>query len=262
MSRNPSTEDGGSGATRTRRSSHRARSRSQRAVQLELPVPTGWGGRRAGAGRPRGPGPRCLPHEKRPEHRAAHPVHVTLRSVCRSLRTQFVFPTLQGAIASANRRGLAGFRIVHFSVQSNHLHLVVEASDRRALLEGVRGICIRIARNVNRLLSRRGRFFADRWHGRALKSPRAVRNALRYVIANFRKHHSDRRALLDVYSSALYFPDFLEFPTGPPIHAQPGLLPRALAPGSGAPVVPAETWLLSAGWKRHGKLSIAESPAH
>jgi hypothetical protein len=76
----------------------------------------------------------------------------------------------------------------------------------------VRGLCIRIARRVNRLLSRRGRFFSDRWHGRALTSPRAVRHALVYVLGNFRKHQPDARALFDVYSSAPYFRGFVECP--------------------------------------------------
>jgi REP element-mobilizing transposase RayT len=187
-------------------------------------------------------------------------VHVTLRSVCRSLRTQFVFPTVRAAIAAANRARPQCFRIAQFSVQSDHIHLIVEARDRAALVEGVRGLSIRIARQVNQLLTRRGRFIADRWHGRPLTSPRAVRNALVYVLANFKKHHKGCPAQLDVFSSALHFPDFIEFLSAAPIHADPGLFPRALGPPM-AVILPATTWLLSVGWKRHGKLSIQEQPA-
>jgi putative transposase len=82
----------------------------------------------------------------------------------------------------------AGFRIVHYSVQHNHVHLIVEAGSTRELASGVRGLAVRIARRVNRLLFRGGRFWADRWHGRALTSPRQVRNALVYVLQNHRKH--------------------------------------------------------------------------
>lgn len=189
-------------------------------------------------------------------------MHVTLRSACRSLRTQFVFPTVRGAISDTNRSGAERFRVVHFSVQGDHVHLLVEASDRSALIEGVRGLCIRMARRVNRLLNRKGRFFADRWHGRALSSPRAVRNALVYVLANFRKHQPCDGAALDVYSSALYFADFVEFPRGAPIDSNPRLIPRALE-SPAAPVLPrAKTWLLATGWKRHGKVSVSERPAH
>jgi REP element-mobilizing transposase RayT len=184
-----------------------------------------------------------------------------LRSVCRSLRTQFVFPTLRLAIAAANRGAAECFRVVQFSVQGDHVHLLVEARNREALVEGVRGLSVRIARRVNRLLNRRGKFFADRWHGRALQSPRAVRHALVYVLANFRKHGCDRGAVLDVYSSAPYFTDFIEFPCRLPIHAEPELWPMALGPPGEKVVAAAETWLLSAGWKRHGRLSVAERPA-
>lgn len=244
-----------------RRSSRRLRSRGRDAVQLALPLPTGWGGRRAGAGRPPAKGRRRVPHCSRLAHRPEHPVHVTLRSACRSLRTQFVFPTVRGAISAANRAESERFRVVQFSVQGDHIHLIVEASDRSALIEGVRGLSIRIARRVNQLLSRKGRFFADRWHGRALSSPRAVRNALVYVLANFRKHQPNQAARIDVYSSAPYFRDFVEFSSTAPIHAAPRLLPRALAPPTESVVACPETWLLSTGWKRHGKLSVTEKPA-
>jgi hypothetical protein len=167
---------------------------------------------------------------------------------------------VRNAIAAANRAKPGRFSAVHFSVQGDHLHLIVEASDHAGLVEGMRGLCIRLARRVNQLLSRRGRFLADRWHGRALQSPRAVRHALAYVLGNFRKHACDRGAPLDVYSSAPYFSHFIEFPYGAPFLTEP-LLARALSPPEEPVVFPATTWLLSSGWKRHGKLSVWERPA-
>jgi len=95
---------------------------------------------------------------------------------------------------SAVRKALAegkqhfGFSLVHFSVQRDHLHLIAEASDRRALSRGIQGLSIRVARAVNRQLARKGRLFSDRYHARALKTPREVRFALRYVLLNARKH--------------------------------------------------------------------------
>lgn len=247
-------------AASTRRSRRRKTATFGEALQLNLPIPCGWGGRRGGAGRPAGTGRRCVPHRVRPAHRAAHPVHVTLRSRCRSLRSQFVFPTVRAALAAANGAAPDRFRIVEFSVQGDHIHLIVEAQSRSALVAGVRGLSVRIARRVNQLLGRHGRFFADRWHGRALESPRAVRNALVYVLSNFKKHRQVKVGLLDALSSALYFRDFVEFPSDPPIVANPRLHPRSLGPPFCA-VVPAMTWLLSIGWKRHGRLSVAERPA-
>jgi REP element-mobilizing transposase RayT len=95
-------------------------------------------------------------------HSERHPVHVTLRSMFRPLRSQHVFPTVCLAIQGATQRAPERFRVLHFSVPSDHVHLVVEASDKQALSAGVRGIAIRLARYVNALVMRRGRFFADR----------------------------------------------------------------------------------------------------
>jgi REP element-mobilizing transposase RayT len=174
-----------------------------RSEQLEIPFST-WGGRRRRAGRPAGPRP-CVRHRKRQEHRAAHPLHVTMRSVFRPLRSAFVFPTIQLAIAGANRRYVELFRVVHFSVQADHMHLIVEALDKLSLSRGMRSLAIRLARNVNRLVARTGRVWADRWHGRELTTPRTVRTALAYVFGNFRKHHPNVNLAVDPFSSAPHF---------------------------------------------------------
>ncbi|TMA36218.1 MAG: hypothetical protein E6J79_13580, partial [Deltaproteobacteria bacterium] len=124
--------------------------------QLSLPPRRTWGGRRVGAGRKPIPGRRPgVPHVSRPAHVAAQPVHVTLcaRSAIRCLRSGQVFPAVRRALAAASHRG---FRILHFSVQDDHVHLIVEADDTRALRRGLRGLTIRVARAVNRALGRRG----------------------------------------------------------------------------------------------------------
>jgi REP element-mobilizing transposase RayT len=211
------------------------------------------GGARKGAGRKRLPAAlRCTPHRARAKHRARHPVHVTLRAFTRSLRSQHVAGTVLNALRDSNS---PQFRVVHHSVQDNHLHLLVEAESKRALSSGVRGLMIRIARRVNQLLFRRGRFWADRWHGSALTSLRQVRNALVYVLKNRRKHavhpgkagkpHSGREH--DALSSIQWF-DGLAAP-----------LPRAFR-SVGPPCVAARTWLLCVGWKIHGLIKPTETP--
>jgi REP-associated tyrosine transposase len=218
-----------------------------RGPQLDFRFPT-WGGRRPGAGRkPRDPRRPATPHTARPAHRARHPVHVTLRAGARRpyLRAEAVFRVVRGAIAEASRDA---FRIVHFSVQPDHLHLIVEASDKAALSSGVRGLAIRVARRVNRLVRRRGSLWGDRWHGRDLKTPREVRAALVYVLANFKKHCPWEQAWVDPCSSAAWFDGWRDGPfAGPPE-------PRAC-------VWAPRTWLAGVGWRRGGaRLSIRESP--
>jgi hypothetical protein len=163
--------------------------------------------------------------------------------------------------------------LVQFSVQRDHLHLIVEASDRRALSRGMQGLSIRVARATNGELGRKGPVFADRYHARALTTPRAVRFALRYVLLNARKHEG-RGALavppgfVDPCSSAAWFEGF----------ARPGALAFGAAEcragfargradfASGhvaedAPVAAARTWLLRVGYRRAGPIDVDDAPA-
>ncbi|HEY3353632.1 MAG TPA: transposase [Polyangia bacterium] len=158
----------------------------RRLAQLELPRTSGWGGKRTGAGRKRTGDRARVPHVRRPPHVGRHPVHATFRASAEvgSLREGATFNALEAAIRAAQR---PDFRIVHFSIQGDHLHLIVEASDRAALVRGRRGFAIRSAKAVNRAVDHRGRVWADRYHARALRTPRETRNAIVYVIQNWRK---------------------------------------------------------------------------
>src|SRR5439155_22992404 len=125
--------------------------------------------------------------------------------------------------------------------QQNHLHFLVEIEDESALSHGMKGLLVRVARSLNRLWGRQGAVFADRYHARALRSPREVRTALVYVLQNARKH---RAAVgeTDSFSSAAWFEGW-EHP--------PGSFDSSRCIGR-APVVAARSWLLRAGWQRHG----------
>jgi hypothetical protein len=172
-------------------------------------------------------------------------VHVTLRArpEVSSLRAPNAFPAVRTALRAASK---PGFRLVHFSVQADHLHLLVEGADTRALALGIRGLVIRVARAINRALERTGSVWNDRYHARALTTPREVRHGLVYVLMNFRKHLRHQPTGLDPCSSSAWFDGFRG--RGPPAEADP-------------PVVPPHTWLATTGWRRHGLIGIYERPA-
>lgn len=150
------------------------------------------GGKQPGAGRPRihehpglvGPG---VPHLKRKAFASRRAVHITqrVRPDVGYLRKQAPAQVLLKAFKDAAERGM---RIAHYSVQGQHLHLVVEAADARALSLGMQGLAIRVARRLNARLGRRGPVFADRYHAHILESRREVANAVRYVTGNYRHH--------------------------------------------------------------------------
>ena len=228
--------------------------RVRRPVRLELPTLKTWGGKRAGAGRP-ATGTTRMPHLRRARHAARHPVHATVR-VRRELswlRAQRVFLEIRSALGASSH---AAFRVVEFSVQRDHLHLLVEAHDNAALSAGMKGLGVRVARAVNRVLGRSGRVWSDRYHARELRSPRAVRNALVYVLHNARKHRASL-APIDPCSSAAWFDGFrrdeLTAIVWPDI--------RGIVATSERPTAAARTWLGSTGWRRRGLIGIDEAPA-
>jgi REP element-mobilizing transposase RayT len=136
---------------------------------------------------------------------------------------------LEAAFREARLR--FGMRIVHYSIQGNHLHLLVEVDSAEALARGMQGLATRIARRLNALIGRRGAVFVDRYHSRALRTPREVANAIRYVLGNYRHHTLEH--LPSRWEDAMSSTRFL----------------RGGRPGENAPVVEPKTWLLRVGWK-------------
>ncbi len=142
---------------------------AMKQLALALPPPRpkkAWGGRRKNAGRrPAQPGRRLVPHVTRPRHARANPVHVTIRAKreVAFLRKQHVFARVRAGIRAAQR---GSFCVVHFSVQGDHVHLLVEANDSAALRSGMQGLTTRLARAINKALRRRGKVWADRHHRR------------------------------------------------------------------------------------------------
>jgi REP element-mobilizing transposase RayT len=180
------------------------------------------------------------------------PLHVTLKMKGHvwQLRSRRCFRILE--LAFYRGCGKFGSRVCEFSVQHNHVHLVVESSDSVALARALQGIAISMAKGLNRLMGRRGAVFADRYHSRALRTPTEVRRTLVYVLGNARKHlvavgQRPSRGWLDPYSSAIWFDGWVS--EGPPL----------FGPG---PVVPPGTWLLSEGYRRAGgRLRPDDRPA-
>ncbi len=225
--------------------------------QLTLPVKEkkGWGGKREGAGRKPGPKP-GVRHRPRPALASRHPVHVTLRTREHvwNLRSRRSFSIVEAALRGVQPR--PDFRVVHFSVQGNHLHLLVEAHGARSLGAGLKALTGRISKGLNAMMAKRGAVFSDRYHAHALKSPREVRNALAYVLLNHRSHLArlgqpcPAQGEADPYSSAAAFDGWSS-----------GALGTCAGSATVPPVAPARTWLLTSGWRRHRLLSVDEIPA-
>jgi REP element-mobilizing transposase RayT len=222
---------------------------------------SGRGGYREGAGRkPKGE-KAGVPHRTRPTIPSGCPVHVTntLLPDLPNLRKRTIYRKLYPVFCEVNQRWRGAFRIVHYSVQRNHIHLVCEVHGRRNLSRAMQSFKIRMVNVINTYLGREsGTVFADRYHERILRRPTHARNALAYVLLNGRRHGEDRghprpERWIDPFSSARYFDGWresIESGAGPP------------AMDEEAPVRPPRSWLLKAGWRRGrgGLISILETP--
>ena len=177
-----------------------------------------------------------------------------------SLRSAAAWATIVGALRRARER--FGLRVIEYSVLGNHLHFIVEARDRESLIRGLRGLTTRLAKQLNKTWKRRGKVFPHRYHSRILTTPREVRHALAYVLLNRRHHeHAAKRTAethgdpprpmsppaIDRCSSGARFDGWREAPRGADRDADLG-------------TVPAKTWLLRVGWRRHGLIGLAEIP--
>ena len=173
-------------------------------------------------------------HLRREELSRHHAVHVTLRTVggVPGMRRQRTVAAVEEAFRQARIR--FGMRIVHYSIQGNHLHLIVEAADRPSLARGMQGLAIRLAKTLNRLFRRAGQVWADRYHSHVLKTRREVANALRYVLGNFARHARQWGEKAARFGDAFSSIRFLG------------------VAGPDSPVAPPRTWLLSVGWRGAG----------
>ncbi len=192
----------------------------KRMKQLELNLPA-WGGKRKGSGRKPKGDKAGVSHARRPQFKARHPVHVTMRllSGMGYLRGYSRRRAIEDALRQVKLR--FGMRVVHYSIQGNHLHLIVECDEPSSLSRAIQGLAIRLARALNRLAGRTGKVFSDRFHSHVLESLRQVVHAVRYVLENFRHHLREDIAPegTDPCSSAAWR-------------------------GDDGPVSPPETWLL------------------
>jgi REP element-mobilizing transposase RayT len=152
-----------------------------------------------------------------------------------SLRKPRIVRRIENSFRRSRARG--DFRLVHYSIQRDHVHMIVEAENTRALGRGMRAFLIRIARAANTVWGRRGHVLGDRYHHRQLRSPREIWNAIAYVLNNARKHLAGVAVpgRIDPASSGRWFWG---------------------GASDSAAVARPRFWLLRTGWLRHGPIPI------
>jgi putative transposase len=236
------------------------KSAGKRQLGLPLPVARKWGGARKGAGRkPRGRP--SMPHDARAKVDPHYPLQVTIRAVpgLPSLRSARVFGALRRAIGRAS---VDRFRVIHFSIQQDHGHFIVEGDEAHRARGGMHGLAIRLALAVNRALGRRkGKVVGDRYHVRPLTTPRQMRTSMVYVLLNFRKH-LNAPAGIDPRSSGPHFSGWHRGARLESADVASAAVAGDAGKGSLAATAAPTTWMATAGWRRAGGLlRLEERPA-
>ncbi len=159
----------------------------KKAIQLEFKKVKGWGGRRKGAGRKNLSG--TVAHGAREKVDFKKPLHITIRLApgLSGLRTKHMHEQFTAALLKAKAKGL---RVLHYSIQGNHLHLLVECADNQALAAGMNSFGTSFAKAVRKKLGGKGKVFAGRYHLRVLQNPTQMKNTLAYVLLNQAKHEN------------------------------------------------------------------------
>jgi REP element-mobilizing transposase RayT len=229
--------------------------------QLVLAFPR-RGGKRRGAGRKRKLRWSSGRNEAREKFTGWTAFHITLRVTpdIGPLRRPAAYHAIREAMEVVLAR--PNFKIVHVSLETDHVHLIVEAADERALGTGMRAFQISAARRLNALVAdgRCGQVFVARYFPRKLGSPTQARNAIRYVLCNWRHHGEDessaevRYLAVDYYSSGPSFSGWSELEHTP----QP--FDRHEGRYKPLPVASPTTWLLRVGWRKAGPISLFDVP--
>jgi len=145
------------------------------------------------------------------------------------LRTPRALRRLERAFRKGKERD--GFALVQFSIQQDHLHLMVEVKNRRKLSKGLQALGIRIAKSLNSLWNRRkGGVFAERYFASTIETVRQIWRTVRCVLNNGRKHGTwTVKGRPDPYSSGRWYRHWSEPESLPRQRSYPRSHPRRAA---------------------------------
>ncbi|WPU63824.1 hypothetical protein [Peredibacter starrii] len=169
--------------------------------QLKLNLDKGrYGGRRRGSGRKRVHS-KGVAHREREKVSHKTPLHINFKYRT-NIKNKTTLRLLKRAIINSRSHGL---RILHYSMQSNHIHLIVEAVSNEILTRGMRSLTITFAKGL-----KLGKVQTERYHLHVLKTLKETRNTIQYVLFNQQKHEKGTYSRMDDYSSLMQLKNALE----------------------------------------------------
>jgi REP element-mobilizing transposase RayT len=151
-----------------------------------------------GAGRPaiHDPGIR---HTERPLIKKPSSLHLTIKveKIKADIKNKTVLSILKRAIQNARKQGL---RVIHFSLEYDHVHLLIEAENNTTLGKGMQAFGVTFSKAINRVRKTTGKVYKHRYHFKAITSPKQLKNVMSYIFKNGVKHGTSK-SMLNGYNS-------------------------------------------------------------
>lgn len=133
-------------------------------------------------------------HTKRPDLTRPSSLHLTVKieKSKANLKNKNVLAILKKAIFNARRQGL---KVIHYSLEYDHIHLIIEADNNRTLGKGMQAFGVTLAKAINRMRKVKGQVYKHRYHFRQITSSRQLKNVMTYIFNNGVKHKTSATAL-------------------------------------------------------------------
>jgi REP element-mobilizing transposase RayT len=147
---------------------------------------------------------RGIRHTKREEIRRETPLHLTIKLIRADVQNKTVLKALRHAILRARLQGL---RIIHYSLEHDHIHLYAESDDNKILARAMKALGGSLIKKINKYFKVKGRCYKTRYHLRILRSATEVKNVINYILKNGIKHKRTK-SVIDPYNSALVLHDY------------------------------------------------------
>ena len=124
-------------------------------------------------------------HCRRAEINRPRPLHLTIKLNKAQIQNKTILKHLKYAIS---RGRLQGLRIIHFSLEHDHVHLYAESDSNVILTKSMKALGVSFAKRLNNFFKSRGQVYKTRFHLRILRSASEVKNVINYILKNGIKH--------------------------------------------------------------------------
>ncbi|MGZ3789032.1 MAG: transposase [Bacteriovorax sp.] len=133
-------------------------------------------------------------HSSRPFLKKPSSLHLTvkIKKNRADMKNKSVLGLLKRAIKNARRQGL---KVIHYSLEYDHVHLLIEADNNYILGKGMQAFGVTLSKAINRMRKLKGGVYKHRYHFRHISSARELKNVMNYIFTNGLKHKTAKNIM-------------------------------------------------------------------